>query len=119
MSKTVKGYTSITPTGGLLPGNSRPVRFTLLDENGAGVAGEKANITLTVTKGSGSTTVPGSSLTDNGNGTYDYVVTFDEEGYTIGDFIYQSGSIKIRSGWLVYVEERIDTIGELIAAETC
>lgn len=103
---SANAYTNITPAAGLLQGNSRPVTFTLLNEAGTGVAGEKANITLYVVEPSGSYTVAGSSLTDNGDGTYEYTVLFDEAGYTFGDFYYESGDIKIRTGWAAYVEAR-------------
>ena len=104
MSSTVSGYTDLTPTGGFLQGNSRPLKFTLLDENGGGVAGEQSSITLYIVEPSGSVTVAGASLTDNGDGSYEYVHEFNEAGWNKWHFTYESGTTKLVVGGMINVD---------------
>lgn len=106
MSSSVGGYTDLTPTGGLLQNNSKPLRFTLLDSNDAGVTGQKANITLYIVEPSGSITVEGSSLTDKGGGSYEYTHEFNEAGWNRWDFYYENGDDKIRVGGRLFVNTR-------------
>lgn len=110
MSSTA--YVDITPSGGLLQGNSKPLKFTLLDENSSGVAGEQSNITLYIVEPTGSITVPGSSLADNGDGTYEYVHEFDESGWHYADFFYDSGTTKIRTGARINIWPRETAVAQ-------
>ncbi len=100
------GYTDLTPVGGFLQGNSRPLKFTLLDASSNGVAGEQSNITLYIVEPSGSVTVAGASLTDNGDGSYQYVHEFNEAGWNKWDFYYESGTTKLRVGGMINVDTR-------------
>ena len=100
------GYLDVTPSGGLLQNNSKPLVFTILDENGDAVTGEASNITLYIVEPSGSVTVAGASLTDNGDGSYQYVHEFNEAGWNYYDYLYESGTTKIRLGARIYISAR-------------
>ena len=103
---TIQGYTDLTPSGGFLQGNSKPLKFTLLDASGNGAAGEQSNITLYIVEPSGSVTVAGASLTDNGDGSYEYVHEFNEAGWNKWDFTFESGTTKIVVGGMINVDTR-------------
>ena len=118
---TVSGYTNITPTTGLIAGNSRPVRFTLLNASSVGVSGQAANITIKVVKPSGVTDITDGSITDNGDGTYDYLVLF-EEGFNIVIFTWTDpadSNKKIISGALIEAEDMIDSVDEIVVTDLC
>ena len=100
---STSAYTDITPSTGLLQGNKKTLRLTLLDASGTGVSGESANISLYIVEPSGSVTIS-SGFTDNGDGTYDYEHTFDESGWNKGDWTHSTSGVI--QGWSLYVSER-------------
>lgn len=107
MSAVIGGYTDLTPSGGFLQNNSKPLKFTLLDSSDVGVSGESANITLYIVEPSGSVTISGGSLTDNGDGSYQYTHEFNEAGWNRWDFYYENGDDKIRVGGRINVSARV------------
>ena len=110
---SISGYTDLTPSGGFLQGNSRPLKFTLLDASSNGVAGEQSNITLYIVEPSGSVTVPGASLTDNGDGSYQYVHEFNEAGWNKWDFTFESGTTKLVVGGMINVNQRTTSTAQV------
>lgn len=98
------GYTDITPAGGLLIGTSKPLKWLLVDENGAPLPGQRANITLTIVEPDGTVvTKTDTDLTDEGAGVYSYPHAFDQDGQYRGHWYYLAGLASVRNGWLLDV----------------
>lgn len=102
------GYRDLTPRNGLVVGNKKIVRTTLLDDNGAGLSAKGSVLKLSVIQPtSGLTEIAGIAFTDNANGTYDYRFHFDEVGTYYGYFTYDESPRKLIDAWKLTIKPLI------------